>query len=104
MRCSSKLAKLLGVIVLGGCQTPVPDPPPPVSKAELPSAAPRAVGALAAGTDGAPRPDPSAFQDPEPERGDLIPYPDGPPSAHGGSGSGGAAAGPAPPDPNAVEL
>src|SRR5688572_3185403 len=102
MRWSSKLARLSGVMVLAGCQTPVPDPPPPVSKAELPSAAPRAVGALAAGTDGAPRPDPSAFQ--EPDRGAFIPYPGGPPNAHGGSGSGGASAAPAPQDPNSVQL
>lgn len=103
MRGSSQLIKLLGVIALVACQTPVPDPPPPVSKAELPVAAPHAVGALAAGTDGAPRPDPSAFQDTDPDRGDFIPYPDAPPSVHGGSG-GGAAVPPPPADPGSVQL
>jgi len=95
MRWSSKL---LGVVLLG-CQAPVPDPPPPVSPTELPSGAPRAVGALAAGTDGAPRPDPSAY--PDPDRGEFPPYPDEPPSAHGGSGGG---PGPSVPEPNAVPL
>lgn len=98
----SELTKLFGVIALAGCQIPVPDPPPPVSKAELPAAAPRAVGALAAGTDGAPRPDPSAYQEEGSDRGDSIPYPDGPPSAHGGSGG---TPPPAPPqDPDSVQL
>ena len=51
----------LPVLLWGfGCESPVPDPPPLASPTEIPSAAPRALGALAAGTDGAPRPDPMA--------------------------------------------
>jgi hypothetical protein len=51
------LALLGGVIFLTGCSTAPSDPPPPLRKPEITPAAPRALGALAAGTDAAPRPD-----------------------------------------------
>jgi hypothetical protein len=44
-------------LALGACPAPHSDPPPPPRKAEIPSAPPRALGALAGGTDAAPRPD-----------------------------------------------
>ena len=40
-----------------GCPTQVPDPPPPPSKPEISTAPPEALGAMAAGTDAAPRPE-----------------------------------------------
>jgi hypothetical protein len=95
-------SKLLGVVALAACQTPEPDPPPPVSPTELPRAAPQAVGALAAGTEGAPRPEPSALK--PPDRGDFPPYPDAPPPGPQGGGPGGGAESPAPVPPNSVEL
>jgi hypothetical protein len=49
---------VLSVALACACETPVPDPPPPASPTDIPSAAPRALGALAAGTDAAPRPNP----------------------------------------------
>ena len=48
------VASALGLM---GCPSPPTDPPPPPRKPEIPAAAPRALGALAAGTDAAPRPD-----------------------------------------------
>jgi DNA polymerase-3 subunit gamma/tau len=48
-----------------GCPTASSDAPPPVRKPEIPTAPPHARGALAAGTDGAPRPEVS------PPGGDL---------------------------------
>jgi hypothetical protein len=42
---------------LGGCPAPISDPPPPPVKPEIPAAPPRALGARAAGTEAAPRPD-----------------------------------------------
>lgn len=50
-------AALLGSLLLTGCPTAPSDPPPPVHKPEIPTAPPQALGALAAGTDAAPRPD-----------------------------------------------
>ena len=53
-----KLARLftLAGLVLCGCPGPFSDPPPPPRKPEIPAAPPHALGALAAGTDAAPRP------------------------------------------------
>jgi hypothetical protein len=51
----------LGVVICGllltGCPPAVSDPPPPPRKPEIATAPPHALGALAAGTDAAPRPD-----------------------------------------------
>ena len=44
-------------LLLTGCPSPSTEPPPPPRKPEIPAAPPRALGALAAGTDAAPRPD-----------------------------------------------
>lgn len=44
-------------LLLTGCPTASSDPPPPLRKPEIPTAPPRALGALAAGTDAAPRPE-----------------------------------------------
>jgi hypothetical protein len=54
-----RLAPVLA-LALCGCPAVVSDPPPPPTKAEIVSAPPRALGALAAGTDAAPRPDVTA--------------------------------------------
>ena len=56
----ARLALLLGFVApLAGCPATPSDPPPPPSKAEIAVAPPRALGALAAGTDAAPKPDAS---------------------------------------------
>ena len=47
----------LSVLVLSGCPTASNEAPPPVRKPEIPIAPPHALGALAAGTDAAPKPD-----------------------------------------------
>lgn len=47
----------LACLWLSGCPTPPNDPPPPPRKPEIAVAPPRALGALAAGTDAAPRPE-----------------------------------------------
>lgn len=44
-------------LLLTGCPSTSTEPPPPPRKPEIPVAPPRALGALAAGTDAAPRPD-----------------------------------------------
>jgi hypothetical protein len=44
-------------LLLTGCPAVSSDPPPPVRKSEIPNAPPHALGALAAGTDAAPKPD-----------------------------------------------
>lgn len=55
-----RLPLLLGfVVALTGCPAVPSEPPPPPSKAEIAIAPPHALGALAAGTDAAPRPDAS---------------------------------------------
>lgn len=55
------LLKTLLLITVGafvvGCPTQVPDPPPPPNKPEISAAPPEALGAMAAGTDAAPRPE-----------------------------------------------
>jgi hypothetical protein len=54
------VALLFGLAApLAGCPAPQTDPPPPPRKAEIAVAPPRALGALAAGTDAAPKPDAS---------------------------------------------
>ena len=66
--------------LLPGCPALVPDPPPPPRKAEIPSAAPQARGALAAGTDAAPRPEiapPAALGGGETETPTPEPAPEG---------------------------
>jgi hypothetical protein len=45
------------VLLLAGCPAVSSEPPPPVRKSEIPTAPPHALGALAAGTDAAPKPD-----------------------------------------------
>ena|GEM_PF-6323685 len=45
------------VLLMTGCPSTSTEPPPPPRKPEIPTAPPRALGALAAGTDAAPRPD-----------------------------------------------
>jgi hypothetical protein len=60
-------------LVLSGCPTASNEPPPPPRKAEIPVAPPRALGALAAGTDAAPRPDMTPpVTEPDPEA-PLVP-------------------------------
>jgi len=50
------LALLLGSLTLCGCPSASTEPPPPPRKPEITVAPPHALGALAAGTDAAPRP------------------------------------------------
>lgn len=64
---------LAGALCLTGCPTPPNDPPPPPGKPDIAVAPPRALGALAAGTDAAPRPEVSPG-------GELF-EPDVPPTA-----------------------
>ena len=63
----------LGALCLTGCPTPPNDAPPPPRKPDIAVAPPRALGALAAGTDAAPRPEVSP--------GSELFEPDVPPSA-----------------------
>lgn len=44
-------------LLLCGCPATPGEPPPPAARLEIPLAPPRARGALAAGTDAAPKPD-----------------------------------------------
>jgi hypothetical protein len=50
-------ALLVASALLSGCPAPETDPAPPPRKPEVVTAPPRALGALAAGTDAAPRPE-----------------------------------------------
>ncbi len=78
---ATRLARWLApalALALCGCPAVVSDPPPPPAKAEIVAAPPRALGALAAGTDAAPRPDvtsgamiPGLPEIPEPGAGSL---------------------------------
>ena len=52
-----RLALSFTALILAGCPAPVSDPPPPPRKAEIAVAPPHALGALAGGTEAAPRPD-----------------------------------------------
>jgi hypothetical protein len=88
-------------LCLTGCPTPPNDPPPPPRKPDIAVAPPRALGALAAGTDAAPRPEvspggelfepdvpptvpelPAPTPTPEPEGSGAEPDPSAPPSPH----------------------
>jgi hypothetical protein len=60
-----------------GCPAPPRDPPPPPRKAEIPTAPPRALGALAGGTDAAPKPE-AALPSGELAPGLPLPSPVGP--------------------------
>ena len=72
-------ALALSGLVLTGCPTPSNEPPPPVRKAEIPTAPPHALGALAAGTDAAPKPDVTLPEgDAEPDAPPLAPPVPGP--------------------------
>jgi hypothetical protein len=64
---------LASALWLTGCPSPPNDAPPPPRKPEIAVAPPRALGALAAGTDAAPRPEVSPG-------GELF-EPDVPPAA-----------------------
>jgi hypothetical protein len=64
-------ARLLGLLMpvaIAACPAPASDPPPPPRGAEIPAAPPHALGALAGGTDAAPRPD-------APPGSELLPSP-----------------------------
>jgi hypothetical protein len=77
-----------------GCETPIPDPPPKASPAEIPVAPSGALGALAAGTDGAPKlqPQPEGLAPVPPPEGfapgplELPPSATPPPASSGGEG------------------
>lgn len=87
-----KAQRLAPVLVFGlcGCPAVVTDPPPPPSKAEIVTAPPRALGALAAGTEAAPRPEitpgavPGLPAAPAPEGGSLPEAGPGPTAADAG--------------------
>ena len=76
---------MLSMAFACACESPVPDPPPPASPTEIPSAAPRALGALAGGTDAAPRPNPLPDGLPTPGDPDDGSVPE---TGSGGQGSG----------------
>lgn len=69
-------------LLLSACPTPPSDPPPPPRQAEIPAAPPHALGALAGGTDAAPRPDAAL---PGSELGPGLPLPA--PGGHGPKGA-----------------
>jgi hypothetical protein len=52
----SRIGYLFAGLLLCGCPGGSSDPPPPPRKPEIATAPPHALGALAAGTDAAPRP------------------------------------------------
>jgi hypothetical protein len=85
----SKVGPWLLVLALlcAGCPAPQSDPPPPPRKPEIPTAPPRALGALAGGTDAAPKPE-AALPNGELAPGLPLPSPIGP--------KGGGAPSPAP--------
>jgi hypothetical protein len=90
---------LLGAGLLAGCPAVSSDPPPPTTKPEIVVAPPRALGAMAAGTDAAPLPDrklgSSDVTPPLPvPHGGAVPVPDGGPPDPGQEGG----VTPAPPD------
>lgn len=76
-------------LLLTGCPSPPGDAPPPPRKPEIPGAPPHALGALAGGTEAAPRPDVAL-----PE-GDVVP--DVPPAVPEPAAPPGSAPEPAPP-------
>lgn len=91
------LVALMSALSLTGCPSAPNEAPPPVRKPEIPTAPPHALGALAAGTDAAPKPDvslpereaePDAPPAPAPAapglapEGSAEPEPPTPPSPH----------------------
>lgn len=68
------------LLLLTGCPAPQSDPPPPPRKPEIATAPPHALGALAGGTDAAPRPEAVS---PGGELSPSLPLPGGP-LPHGG--------------------
>jgi hypothetical protein len=90
---------LLAAGLLAGCPAVFNDPPPPATRPEIVPAPPRALGAMAAGTDAAPQPDrtPGSQLMPLP----TLPHGGGPvPTPHAPSPDAGAP-GPGTPDPGA---
>jgi hypothetical protein len=67
-------------LFVSGCPAPQSDPPPPPRKPEIPTAPPHALGALAGGTEAAPRPEAAV---PGSELAPGVPLP-GSPKPHGG--------------------
>jgi hypothetical protein len=67
-------------LFVSGCPAPQSDPPPPPRKPEIPTAPPHALGALAGGTQAAPRPEAAV---PGSELAPGVPLP-GSPKPHGG--------------------
>lgn len=59
MKGAGRLA-LFCALGLPGCPTAPSEPPPPATKPEIVTAPPRALGAMAAGTDAAPQPEQGA--------------------------------------------
>ena len=75
-----RLALAAFALLLNGCPTAPGDAPPPPRKPEIPSAPPHALGALAAGTDAAPRPELSPVGE-EPDVAPSEPTPGAPEDA-----------------------
>lgn len=90
-----------GLALLGGCPAAPTDPAPPPGKLEILPAPPRALGAHAAGTDAAPKPEVTT-PPPDPES-TPAPAPAPPGAAPGGSAAPGGEDAPAPhPDGTAL--
>lgn len=68
----------IAVLLCAGCPSAPGDAPPPPRKLEIPTAPPHAVGALAAGTDAAPRPEVSPLGEAEPDVAPTEPAPAAP--------------------------
>jgi hypothetical protein len=85
-------------LLLSGCPAVSSDPAPPPRKAEIPIAPPRALGALAAGTDAAPHPDmtPPGGEVIEPDVAEPAPSGSAPGGTPSSPGTPPAAATPAP--------
>jgi len=81
---------LATALIATGCPTPRTEPPPPAESLEIASAAPGALGALAAGTDAAP----PAVVTQEPEEADPDEEGQEPPDAGAPGDDGGGAAEP----------
>jgi hypothetical protein len=82
---------------LAGCPAVPSEPPPPATKAEIAPAPPRARGALAAGTDAAPRPEVGP-------RGPLLPRPPLPPEAEAAPDAGAPVPNGEPPAPDPADA
>ncbi|HKY40607.1 MAG TPA: hypothetical protein VJN18_31950 [Polyangiaceae bacterium] len=99
MRLTRFAGVVCGAALLAGCPAVSNDPPPPLSKPEIVPAPPRALGAMAAGTDAAPQPDrtPSSESMPlptSPHGGPPVPLPHAPSPDAGAPGSGAPGSGP----------